>query len=131
MGYFAAICSVLLVSLAQVAMKYAMISVPPAAGGKEIISYLMAEPTDGALLFAGLAGYALSMGCWFIALKHLPLSKAYALLSLSYIIVWGLATTLGFQGESFSVTTLAGILSIIAGVTLICLPAIKQPHHRQ
>ncbi|MFG7416369.1 hypothetical protein ACG00L_27290, partial [Klebsiella pneumoniae] len=39
-------------------------------------------------LFFGLLGYLLSMVCWYFALHRLPLSKAYALLSLSYILVW-------------------------------------------
>jgi hypothetical protein len=40
-------------------------------------------------LLLGLMGYVASMGCWYLALHRLALSKAYALLSLSYILVWG------------------------------------------
>ncbi|WP_294901031.1 4-amino-4-deoxy-L-arabinose-phosphoundecaprenol flippase subunit ArnF [Tatumella sp. UBA2305] len=126
MGYIPAICSVLLVSFAQVAMKYAMSRFPASAGIADIIRELSGHPTDAGWLLAGLAGYALSMGCWFLALKRLPLSKAYALLSLSYIIVWAIAVTLGFWGERFSLTTLAGILSVICGVMLVCMPSAKR-----
>ncbi len=126
MGYIPAICSVLLVSFAQIAMKYAMSRFPASAGVVDIIQDLLKRPADAGLLLAGLAGYALSMGCWFLALKRLPLSKAYALLSLSYIIVWAAALTLGFQGEGFSVIRLAGILSVIAGVMLVCMPSAKR-----
>ena len=126
MGYIPAICSVLLVSFAQVAMKYAMSRFPASAGIVDIIRDLAGHPADAGWLLAGLAGYALSMGCWFLALKRLPLSKAYALLSLSYIIVWAAAVTLGFRGERFSLTTLAGILSVICGVILVCMPPAKR-----
>ena len=47
-------------------------------------------------------GYVASMGCWYLALHRMALSKAYALLSLSYILVWGAAILLPGWGESFS-----------------------------
>lgn len=126
MGYIPAICSVLLVSFAQVAMKFAMSRFPASVGIGDFVRDLAEHLADAGWLLAGLAGYALSMGCWFLALKRLPLSKAYALLSLSYIIVWAAAITLGFQGERFSFTTLAGILSVIVGVMLVCMPSAKR-----
>ena len=123
MGYLPALCSVLLVSFAQLAMKYAMSSLPSGLGISETGLFFLQHLSATGFLFAGLAGYALSMGCWYLPLKYLPLSKAYALLSLSYIVVWALALALGLQGDEFSLKTLTGILLVIAGVTLVCLPA--------
>jgi hypothetical protein len=45
-------------------------------------------------------GYVASMGCWYLALHRMALSKAYALLSLSYILVWGAAILLPGWGET-------------------------------
>ncbi len=50
----------------------------------------------------GLTGYVASMGCWYLALRRMALSRAYALLSLSYILVWGAAVVLPGWGEHFS-----------------------------
>ena len=57
-----------------------------------------------------------------LALHQLALSKAYALLSLSYVLVW-LASLLlpGFQGV-FSWPSLAGVLIIMSGVWVIFVP---------
>lgn len=123
MGYIWAILSVLLVSSAQLAMKEAMTSLPPAGDLMALLLFMLHHPMITGLLLAGLLGYALSMGCWFMALKRLALSKAYALLSLSYILVWGIALWLGLHGEHFSLSALAGIGLIITGVILVCLPS--------
>ena len=76
----------------------------------------------GALLL-GLMGYVASMGCWYLALHRMALSKAYALLSLSYILVWGAAILLPGWGESFSWQGLAGVGLIMLGVLVIFRPA--------
>ncbi len=123
MGYFWAILSVLLVSSAQPAMKEAMTALPATDDLISLFFFMGHHPMKAGLLLAGLAGYALSMGCWFLALKRLALSKAYALLSLSYILVWGIALGLGLHGEHFSLSALAGIGLIITGVILVCLPS--------
>ena len=123
MGYLPAVLSVLLVSLAQLAMKAAMSAPPPTDDLISLISFMLHHPRPAGLLLAGLVSYALSMGCWFFALKRLPLSKAYALLSLSYILVRGIALGLGLPGEYFSLSALAGIGLITTGVFLVCLPS--------
>ena len=126
MGYLPACLSVILVSLAQIAMKFAMSAIPAGNSVSEILIFFSGHPLIPGLLIAGLGGYALSMVCWFFALKRLALSKAYALLSLSYIVVWGLALMIGLPGEGFSVKTLAGVSAVICGVILVCLPAAKK-----
>ena len=51
--------------------------------------------------------------------------KAYALLSLSYVLVWVASMILpGWQG-TFSVKALAGVLCIMAGLMTIFLPSRK------
>jgi undecaprenyl phosphate-alpha-L-ara4N flippase subunit ArnF len=62
------------------------------------------------------------MGCWYLALQRMALSRAYALLSLSYILVWGAAVVLPGWGEHFSWRGLAGVGLIILGVLTIFMP---------
>ncbi|WP_411901136.1 4-amino-4-deoxy-L-arabinose-phospho-UDP flippase, partial [Salmonella enterica] len=66
-------------------------------------------------IFACLAGYLVSGFCWQKTLHTLALSKAYALLSLSYVLVWAASMLLpGLQG-AFSLKAMLGVLCIIAG----------------
>lgn len=122
-GLHWALFSVLLVSGAQLMLRYAMVSLPPVTFSEAFIQALL-QPQKGALaLLLGLAGYLASMGCWYVALHRLPLSKAYALLSLSYILVWAAAIWLPGWHEPFSVRGGLGVLLIVAGVLVIFRPA--------
>ncbi|WP_462381409.1 4-amino-4-deoxy-L-arabinose-phosphoundecaprenol flippase subunit ArnF [Pseudomonas sp. Marseille-QA0892] len=107
--------SVLCVSAAQLAMRAGMASLPPPANwlnGPQSISL------DSLLMvLAGISGYAVSIACWVGALGILPLGRAYALLSLSYPLVFFAATLL--FGESFSVLKSLGVALIVAGVLTI------------
>ncbi|EPF17553.1 Undecaprenyl phosphate-aminoarabinose flippase subunit ArnF [Cedecea davisae] len=122
MGYIWALMSVLLVSGAQLAMKWAMIQFPAASLS---LDFAWAVLSGGYALFAllcGLAAYAFSMGCWYLALRRIPLSKAYPLLSLSYVLVWVSAINLPWLNEAFSPEKLIGVAAIFFGLVLICLP---------
>ncbi len=65
----------------------------------------------GALGVVSLAifAYALSMLCWLGALKHLPLGRAYSLLSISYALVYLLAASLPVFNEHFSLSKTLGV----------------------
>lgn len=129
MGYLWAICSVLLVSSAQLAMKWAVMQFPPAELSLHFLTAFLFEQPGGLLaLGAGLLAYALSMACWYLALRRLPLSKAYPLLSLSYVLVWGAAIILPWLNEPFSPLKLAGVGLIFIGLLLIFLPARGGSH---
>lgn len=69
-----------------------------------------------ALWFA-LTCYALSVLVWLIGLSRVPVSQAYPLLSLGYVInalfAWWLL------GEALSAQRLVGVGVVIAGVALI------------
>lgn len=78
-----ALCSVVLVSVAQLLLRHAMVTLPPMGDAFWAALWHIA-PGTGALML-GLTGYCASMGCWYLALHRMALSKAYALLSLSYI----------------------------------------------
>lgn len=125
MGYFWALMSVLLVSFAQLIMKWAMVALPPVELEGKLIQTLLHFPPGALALIVGLCAYVCSMGCWFLALRRVALSKAYPLLSLSYVLVWAAAIWLPWLDEAFSLAKLLGVGGIFSGLLLVCLPARK------
>lgn len=107
--------SVLLVSVAQLSLKYAM-QLWPLASNTELVSFLLP-------LGAGLSCYALSVGCWLVTLRHLPLNLAYPLLSLSYLLVYVSAVWLPVFNEVFSMRRFAGVVLLIVGIILVIWPS--------
>lgn len=119
-GYFWAACSIVLVSVAQVLMKSGMADIPIISSLKmEPLTQLIAYATPLLVVSLGILGYVMSMVCWFCALRYLPLSRAYPLLSLSYALVYLAAVCLPWLNESVSWTKNAGVLAILLGVWLI------------
>ena len=125
-GTFWALCSVMLVSAAQLLLRYAMQALPPVSELYAFVSALWHFSSGTGALLLGLMGYVASMGCWYLALHRMALSKAYALLSLSYILVWAAAIVLPGWGEHFSWHGLVGVGFIILGVLVIFLPRTSQ-----
>ena len=125
-GAFWALCSVVLVSAAQLLLRHAMLALPPVSDIFAFISALWHFSSGTGALMLGLMGYVASMGCWYLALHRMALSKAYALLSQLYILVWGAAILLPGWGERFSWHGLVGVGFIILGVLVIFLPRTSQ-----
>lgn len=121
-GVVWALCSVILVSAAQLLLRAAMVALPPVSDLAVFMPALWHRAPGTGSLVLGLMGYVVSMGCWYLALHRLALSKAYALLSLSYVLVWGAAIVLPGWDEPFSWHGLAGVGLIIAGVLTIFRP---------
>lgn len=121
-GALWALCSVLLVSAAQLLLRSAMQALPSVGEAFAFLQALWHFSSGTGALLLGLTGYVASMGCWYLALHRMALSKAYALLSLSYILVWGAAILLPGWDEHFSWRGLAGVGLIILGVLVIFLP---------
>ena len=68
-------------------------------------------------ILAGLACYVISVVFWILALSRVDVSIAYPMLSIGYIVT-AMAGWL-LLAESLSVTRVAGIFIIIAGVWLV------------
>jgi multidrug transporter EmrE-like cation transporter len=64
-----------------------------------------------------LAAYGVSVAVWVVGLSRLPLSQAYPVLSVGYIIAALLAWSV--LGETISLERWSGIGLIIAGVLLV------------
>lgn len=122
-GYLWAALSILLVSAAQLSLKWAMMQLPPMTDVAWLWRALQALPPGALALGGGLMAYALSVWCWVMALHRIRLSRAYPLLSLSYILVWAAALWLPGLQETFHWGMLGGVALISVGLLLICWPS--------
>ncbi|WP_165842370.1 EamA family transporter [Paenibacillus xerothermodurans] len=113
MKYIWLIASIALGAAGQVLMKWGIESLKTGDASAAIGAKLLtAWP-----VVAGLASYGLSSVFWLLALRRFPLSTAYPMVSLSYILVMVLSFYL-FQ-ETISIQKWAGAVVICAGVLLI------------
>ncbi|OMQ27151.1 4-amino-4-deoxy-L-arabinose-phosphoundecaprenol flippase subunit ArnF [Serratia oryzae] len=118
-GYAWGAASVLLVTLAQLLMKWGMAQIPLLSLA-EVSLELVGHYWQALLAVSGgIFGYALSMLCWFFALRHLPLNRAYPLLSVSYALVYLAAVFLPWFDEPATLLKTLGTLFILLGVWLI------------
>ncbi|TBW47901.1 4-amino-4-deoxy-L-arabinose-phosphoundecaprenol flippase subunit ArnF [Marinobacter halodurans] len=117
--YLAAGSSVLLVSFAQLAMKWGMTQLPDPRQWLQLWQDIGLYTAPLSAVAAGIIAYAVSMGCWMVALHSLPLSRAYPMLSLSYGLVYLLAGTLPGFDEEYSIIRSLGVALIAGGVILI------------
>ncbi|QPS88720.1 4-amino-4-deoxy-L-arabinose-phosphoundecaprenol flippase subunit ArnF [Serratia plymuthica] len=118
-GYAWGAASVLLVTLAQLLMKWGMAQIPLMSFADVTLALLMHYWLPLLAVGFGIFGYALSMLCWFFALHHLPLNRAYPLLSVSYALVYLAAVILPWFNESATLLKTLGTLFILFGVWLI------------
>ncbi len=80
------------------------------------IEFLAAAFRDARVL-SGLAAWAASTLCWLYVLRVAPLSRAYGLTSLTYVLVL-LASVLLF-GEQIRRMHLVGTILIVIGITCL------------
>ncbi|MBP8092730.1 4-amino-4-deoxy-L-arabinose-phospho-UDP flippase, partial [Escherichia coli] len=85
MGLMWGLFSVIIASVAQLSLGFAASHLPPMTHLWDFIAALLAFGLDARILLLGLLGYLLSVFCWYKTLHKLALSKAYALLSMSYV----------------------------------------------
>jgi multidrug transporter EmrE-like cation transporter len=84
-----------------------------------------AETLSGSILilfkslpfWAGMICYGASLCVWLAALSKAPVSTAYPMLSLGYVVVAAISVT--WLGESMTAAKLLGIALICAGVVLV------------
>jgi drug/metabolite transporter (DMT)-like permease len=108
---------VLLNALAQLGLKAATrITGPLLAGDAGLWQRGLQLLTVPPLWYAILA-YGLSLIVWLVGLSRVPVTQAYPLLSLGYVINIGLAWWL--LGEVPTVQRVGGIAVIVVGVILV------------
>ena len=118
-GFAFASGSVLLVSTAQLGMRWSMTRLPQPSQWLDAISQGDVSLPALAMVVAAIVAYALSMLCWLLALRDLPLGRAYSLLSISYALVYLLAASLPVFHESFTLSKTLGVTLVILGVLTI------------
>jgi len=123
-GLAPAVASVLLVSIAQLALKRAATDLPAVLAA---LSSAMPTPHGAAViaLVFGLSCYAASMLLWLRALGELPLSVAYPLLGLSYPLVYLGALLLPGFADALSATRLLGMLLTLLGIALLAPRSVR------
>ena len=114
-GISFALGSVLLGSAAQLGMRWSMTRLPP----PEHVLAANIDPTAVAVVLAAILAYALSMLSWLVALRDVPLGRAYSVLSISYALVYLLAAVLPVFNEDFSLCKSLGVALVILGVITI------------
>ncbi len=118
-GYGWGLGSVVLVTVAQLMLKWGMMNMPLMSLADINGQFLIHHLTQLIAVICGLFGYALSMLCWFFALKYLPLNRAYPLLSLSYALVYLAAVLLPWYNEPVTLLKTIGSGFILLGIWLI------------
>lgn len=118
-GLTLALCSVALVSAAQLGMRWSMVRLPQPAQWLTSVQSGSVDVTALGVVLAAIAAYALSMLCWLGALRDLPLCRAYSLLSISYALVYLLAAFLPVFNEALTVPRTVGVTLIVLGVVTI------------
>ena len=113
--------SILAGAIGQLLMKLGVQQLSPLKAYFELLFSTMTLPALGpiALVVAGIFCYLVAMLLWLRVLKELPLSMAYPLLSLGYIVVYLGAYFLPALDESLTRQKTLGIVLIIAGVIVI------------
>lgn len=118
-GITFALGSVLLVSAAQLGMRWSMSRLPQPEQWLAALNNQSVDPSAIAVVLAAILAYALSMLCWLVALRDVPLGRAYSLLSISYALVYLLAAALPLFNETFTLSKSLGVALVILGVITI------------
>jgi drug/metabolite transporter (DMT)-like permease len=110
-------CGVLLNALAQLGLKAATRVTGPLLATDSGVLRRGLELLSVPPLWYALFAYGLSVIVWLVGLSRVPVSQAYPLLSLGYVINLGLAWWL--LGEVPNVQRVAGIGIIVVGVVVV------------
>ena len=108
---------VLLNAAAQLLLKAGTNSVGEFAYSLDNLAPIGSRLATSPPILAGIACYVVSVVVWILALSRVPVSVAYPLLSIGYIVT-ALAAWMLF-GESLTAQKLVGIGFIIVGVWLV------------
>ncbi|MGP8033505.1 MAG: EamA family transporter [Steroidobacteraceae bacterium] len=108
---------VLLNALAQLGLKSATQVTGPLLVGDAGVWKRGLELLVVPSLWGAVCAYALSLVVWIVGLSRVPVSQAYPLLSMGYVINIGLAWWL--LGEAPNAQRVVGIAVIVLGVVLV------------
>ncbi|WP_324281226.1 4-amino-4-deoxy-L-arabinose-phosphoundecaprenol flippase subunit ArnF [Aeromonas hydrophila] len=115
-GYLYVLGSIVLVTVAQLCMKWGAISLPEWQADPAV---MLAHPLPLLTIVIGILCYGLSLLCWLAALHSTPLNIAYPLLSTSYGLVYLLAVSMPAFAEPLVASKTAGVALIFFGAVLV------------
>ncbi len=110
-------CGVVLNAFAQLGLKAATKVSGPLVTGDGTLMKRGLELLTVPSLWLAIGAYGLSLVVWIVGLSRVPVSQAYPLLSLGYVLNVGLAWWL--LGELPNLQRTAGIGVILLGVVLV------------
>jgi len=111
------LAGVLLNAGAQLLLKAGTNAIGVIGPGQGSIATQLVNVAFQPFIVGGLACYVFSVAIWIAALSRVPVSVAYPMLSIGYVVNCVAAYFL--FGESISVSKLSGIFVIIVGVWLV------------
>jgi undecaprenyl phosphate-alpha-L-ara4N flippase subunit ArnF len=111
--------SVLLSAAGQLGMKAGMQELQRVLAAQASLLDLGAMQSPLVWTIAGLAAYACSLALWLVVLVRYPLSLAYPLLGLSYVLVYVGATFWPRLAEPATLARTLGTLLILVGVAVV------------
>jgi undecaprenyl phosphate-alpha-L-ara4N flippase subunit ArnF len=123
-GYLYVLGSILLVTLAQLAMKWGVIQLPT---WQADLAIMLAHPLPLLVILTGVGCYALSLLCWLAALHSTPLNIAYPLLSTSYALVYLLAVSI--FAEPLEPGKAVGVIFILLGAVMVGIKPASKKHN--
>ncbi|WP_421192088.1 4-amino-4-deoxy-L-arabinose-phosphoundecaprenol flippase subunit ArnF [Aeromonas jandaei] len=127
-GYLYVLGSIVLVTVAQLCMKWGAISLPEWQADPAV---MLAHPLSLLTIVIGILCYGLSLLCWLAALHSTPLNIAYPLLSTSYGLVYLLAVSIPAFAEPLVASKAAGVALIFFGAVLVgSKPATDKPERQ-
>lgn len=118
-GITFALGSVMLASAAQLGMRWSMSRLPQPDQWLTALGNGSVDLVAVGVVLAAILAYGLSMLSWLLALRDVPLGRAYSLLSISYALVYLLAASLPAFNEHFSLAKSLGVALVILGVITI------------
>jgi drug/metabolite transporter (DMT)-like permease len=110
-------CGVVLNAFAQLGLKAATRVTGPLATGDGMLLQRGLQLLSVPSLWLAIGAYGLSLLIWIVGLSRVPVSQAYPLLSLGYVLNVGLAWWL--LGELPNMQRTLGIAVILVGVVLV------------
>ena len=84
--------------------------------GRAGLDFFVAAAGDPRVL-GGLGAWVASTLCWLYVLRLAPLSRAYGLTSLTYVLL--LAVSVGWLGERIRPLHIAGTILVVLGIAFL------------
>jgi drug/metabolite transporter (DMT)-like permease len=117
MGYAWVFATIALTVYGQLVIKWRVGAHGPLPESAGAAAFFLARLLLDPLILSGLAAAFLAALAWMAALTELELSRAYPLMSLSFVLV--LALSVWLLGEPLTPGKAAGIALIVAGTIVI------------